>query len=256
MKFNNALALLSSAAACCLLLACSSNPDKAQPPLSSVTSATENSSANLTGNIPASVLPAGPVTANPYLQSKPSVAAATESSFRDATLAIQQKNWAQAETLLQSLALTNPKLSGVQLNLGIVYKARGDLDKASEAFSQAIKLNGKNLDAYNQLAVLKRESGKFTEAEALYQQALRVWPFHPESHKNLAILYELYLGKPNQALPHYLAYRQLLPAPDKQVDSWIADLQRRLNAGKSTDKKTAPDASVASEKNTSPSEEK
>jgi hypothetical protein len=46
----------------------------------------------------------------------------------------------------------------------------------------------------------------------------------------------LYLGKPEQALPHYQAYQQLLPAPDKQVDSWVADLQRRLNAAKASDK--------------------
>lgn len=186
-----------------------------------------------------SILPPGPVLPNPYLLTKPKVSDQVDANFRDAIAAIQQKNWSHAETVLQQLATANPTLSGVQLNLGLVYRGKGELDKAADAFNRAITINAKNVDAYTQLAVLKREAGDFAAAESLYQRALAVWPFYPEGHKNLAILYELYLGKPEQALPHYQAYQQLLPAPDKQVDSWIADLQRRLNGGKDAAKAPA-----------------
>jgi Flp pilus assembly protein TadD len=130
-------------------------------------------------------------------------------------------------------------LSGVYLNLGIVYRNKGDLEKAIAEFNLAITANMRNVDAYNQLAVLKRESGDFNGAETLYQKALSIWPFYPEGHKNIAILYDLYLGKPELALSHYQAYQQLLPAPDKQVDSWVADLQRRLAKGKTPEKAEA-----------------
>jgi Flp pilus assembly protein TadD len=160
-----------------------------------------------------------------------------EVNFQDAVNAIQQKNWARAETVLTSLAEKNPQLSGVHLNLGIVYKAKGDNEKAAAAFNRAITANSKNVEAYNHLAVLKREAGDFAAAEALYQKALMVWPFYPEGHKNIAILYDLYLAKPEQALPHYLAYQQLVPAPDKQLDSWIAELQRVLNRQQNQPKK-------------------
>jgi tetratricopeptide (TPR) repeat protein len=196
-------------------------------------------------SLPASAaLPAGPATPNPYLQNKQKFSAQVEADFREATAAMQQKNWSKASALLNNLAVKNPTLSGVHLNLGIVYAAQGDTEKAIAAFNNAINANSKNVDAYNQLAVLKRETGDFTGAEETYKKALIVWPFYPEGHKNIAILYDLYLGSPEQALPHYQAYQQLLPAPDKQVDSWLADLQRRLGGGKNakadTEKATTP----------------
>lgn len=227
MIFNKTLRTL----LCCLvastfIFGCSSNPEKDATD-------TEKSESNKQVDTAASALPAGPATPNPYLQTKPNVSSQVENNFRNATAAMQQKNWSQAETILQTLATSNPNLSGVHLNLGIVYRAKNDMAKAEEAFNRAITANSKNLDAYNQLALLKREAGEFSDAELLYQKALGVWRFHPETHKNIAILYELYLGKAELALPHYQAYQQLLPAPDKQVDSWVADLQRRVGGGKS-----------------------
>jgi len=185
------------------------------------------------------VLPAGPATPNPYLQNPQKFSEQVEINFRDAVSSMQQKNWDHAESVLLRLAEKNPKLSGVYLNLGIVYRNKGETEKAAEAFNRAINANIKNVDAYNQLAVLKREAGDFAAAETLYQKALAIWPFFPEGHKNIAILYDLYLGKPEQALPHYQAYQQLLPSPDKQVDSWLADLQRRLNKGNASEKTEA-----------------
>jgi len=183
-------------------------------------------------SVPSPVLPPGPVMSNPYLQNPQRFAESIEINFHAAVASMQQKNWSHAETVLKQLAEKNPRLSGVYVNLGIVYRHTGDAEKAASAFERAISANMKNVEAYNQLAVLKREAGDFKAAEELYKRALTIWPFYPEGHKNIAILYDLYTGKPEQALPHYQAYQQLLPAPDKQVDSWIADLQRRLNVGK------------------------
>ena len=244
MKFNKPLfAFLFSVS---LLSACGSAPEKSanSKPIEKAASTnseikagsgTENPAAAKV-EIPSSVLPAGPVTPNPYLQNPQKFSEQVEVNFRAAVVAMQQKNWDFAESTLKQLAEKNPKLSGIHLNLGIVYRNKGSTEKAAEAFNLAINANMKNVDAYNQLAVLKRESGEFSAAESLYQKALNIWPFYPDGHKNIAILYDLYLGKPAQALPHYQAYQQLLPAPDKQVDSWVADVQRRLNAGKANDK--------------------
>ncbi|MET0355828.1 MAG: tetratricopeptide repeat protein [Cellvibrio sp.] len=226
-----------------LLSACSSNPEKSADADKVVEKEAATNDAPVAAkpkaNIPSSVLPAGPATPNPYLQNPQKLSDQVQVSFYDAVAAMQQKKWDQAEVTLKQLAEKNPKLSGIYLNLGIVYRNKGDATKAAAEFNRAIIANPKNLDAYNQLAVLKRESGDFSAAENLYQKALAVWPFYPEGHKNIAILYDLYLSKPEQALPHYQAYQQLLEAPDKQVDSWVAELQRRLNAGKAPDKAEA-----------------
>jgi tetratricopeptide (TPR) repeat protein len=189
-------------------------------------------------------LPATPATPNPYLAQKPTLPASQWQLFNSAISAMNNKQWSQAEARLKQLLATNPNLSGAQLNLGNVYYALHDTEKAQTAYQNAIDLNKNNLDAYNQLAILKREDGKFTEAEKLYKDALAVWVFHPSSHKNLAILYELYMGKPELALPHYEAYLSL-NGDDKQALSWIADLQRRL--GVTPPKKAASEAAADAE---------
>ena len=225
------------------LQACGSNPEKpyakSEVTEKSTAVADDSSPTKPKTNVPSSVLPAGPVTPNPYLQNPPKLSEQVQIGFQNAVAAMQQKKWDEAEVALKQLAEKNPKLSGLYLNLGIVYRNKGMKDNAAEEFNRAITVNPKNLDAYNQLAVLKREAGDFAAAENLYQKALSVWPFYSDGHKNIAILYDLYLSKPEQALPHYLAYQHLLAAPDKQVDSWVAELERRLKAGKSSDKTEA-----------------
>lgn len=191
-----------------------------------------------------SILPAGPVTPNPYLQHKTTISGATAQQFTNATRAMRNKQWQQAETLLQQIVAQNKKLSGAWLNLGLVYRAEKEDKRAEQAFTDAINANHMNLDAYNQLAILQREQGRFNEAEANYRKALTVWPFHAESHRNIGILYDLYLGKNAEALAHFEAYQQLRGDGDKQVTGWIADLQRRL--GITPKPKVAP-ASAESE---------
>jgi len=200
-----------------LLAACSSSPEKKS-------SKKSRSNAVI---VEGSILPAGPVTPNPYLQDIPSVNKTISSQFASAQNAMRNQQWSQAENLLLQIISANDKLSGAHLNLANVYAAQKEKDKAETSYEMAISVNTKNLDAYNQFAIYKREQGDFVGAENLYKQALNVWPFHAASHKNIAILYDLYMGKAEQALPHYEAYFQLA-GDDKQAASWIADLQRRL----------------------------
>ena len=100
------------------------------------------------------------------------------------------------------------------------------------------------------LAILKREAGDFAAAEDNYKKAISIWPWHPDSHKNLAILYDLYLGKSEQALAHYEAYQTLAGDSDKNIKSWIADLQRRLGITPKPKAAPAPAAEIVSEPET------
>ena len=52
-----------------------------------------------------------------------------------------------------------------------------------------------------------------------------------ETHLNLAILYDLYMGKLPQALEHYQRYLELTSDEKSPVKGWVADLQRRMKAG-------------------------
>lgn len=204
-----------------------------------------------------SILPAGPATPNPYYQVAPKVSETVQVQFQAAVAAIEQKNWNTAETSLVSITNSNPNLSGAWLNLGVVYHVKGDLPKAKSALERAVKANSMNVDAYAYLALVEREQGDFSSAQNHLEKALSVWPFFADGHKNLAILFDLYMNQPEKALPHYLAYQQLLKernlSPEakqtetKQIDSWVADIQRRLNGGKKPEDKKAESSSEATQ---------
>jgi len=177
-----------------------------------------------------SALPEGPITANPYEANSASVPEPAQRQFRRALDAMESQRWDEAEVQLESMTEQYPQLSGPWVNLARVHAAQAQSERAQAALEQALAINPHNLDAYNHLALLKRESGDFERAEQLYREALAVWPFHGPSHRNLGILLDLYRGEGEQALLHYRAYQQLQEEPEREVTGWIMDLERRLNA--------------------------
>ena len=166
--------------------------------------------------------------ANPYLDGKPSIPAKAKEEFAKATVAMNAGQWGQAEGLLRLMTETYPQLSGPFVNLGISLYNLERVDEAETALKQAIVVNSTNMDAYTWLGYLYREQGRFSEAEQNYLAALEIWPHHSDSHRNLGILYDLYMGRFDEALKHYQMLQRILPEEDRQVKGWIMDLQRRL----------------------------
>jgi tetratricopeptide (TPR) repeat protein len=164
---------------------------------------------------------------NPYLLNRQSVPKRAQLGFDQALEEMRSQQWSRARSTLQLLTEDYPQLSGPWLNLGIVYLRLERLDEAAAAFRQAIAINGNNLEAYNQLASLRRSAGDFAAAESLYLEALAIWPQHAASHLNLGVLYDLYLGQFDKAAHHYEAYQSLQQEPDRRVAGWLLDMQRR-----------------------------
>jgi tetratricopeptide (TPR) repeat protein len=106
---------------------------------------------------------------------------------------------------------------------------QGRKTAAVDAWTQAVKLNPKDAVTANNLALLLQEEKHFSEAANVLETGLRYSPDVPQLHYNLAVISELYLLNLEQALAHYQAYRKLAGKDDKQVDGWIADLERRLD---------------------------
>lgn len=173
---------------------------------------------------------AGAVTLipNPYLAQQVKVPGTAQTAFREALVAMQSEDWAAAEKQLLGLSAAHPQLSGPQVNLGLVYWRQSKLKEAEAAFNQALTLNPLNNDAYVQFGLFLREQGRFAEAEKIYLKALEVWPHNLAAHRNLGILYDLYMGRFEAALEHYETVLKLSPEPNKEVEGWIADLKRRL----------------------------
>lgn len=210
----------------CLLLlgGCSAIAPIGQEPVAT-TQAAEKSAGEVTEVTPEAARPV-----NPYLQNRKAVPAAVEKRFASAIAAMDEEKWSQAEAILLELTVDYPQLSGAHLNLGICYRQLSKHDLAEDYFKQSIKANANNLEAYNWLALVKREQGEFKAAEQLYRQALAIWPDHAASHYNLGILCELYFGDLQRAHQHYMSYQKLQTEPNRRVAGWLKDLQRRIQA--------------------------
>jgi len=158
----------------------------------------------------------------------PEVRRANQAAFERAITAMQENRLGEAETLLRQITTDQPELSGPWINLGQVYVALGQPEDARAAFQEAIRANPRNCTAYNELAVLSRRYGDFAGAESLYQTCIELQPDFKDAYLNLGILYELYLGKLPEALQYYRAYQSMLDEPDRRVEGWVMDLERRL----------------------------
>ena len=104
----------------------------------------------------------------------------------------------------------------------------GDTAQAGQLFESMPLTDIRNAATLNHYAIFLREQWRIAEAKAIYLQALKIAPNDPLTHYNLAILYELYLGDLPQALAHFNIYQRTSETENKQVDGWIADLQRRI----------------------------
>ncbi len=179
------------------------------------------------GNARKAEAAASAASGDPYLRTQPEVPASAQRNFDAAVAAMRAQQWSSAEQQFKTLAAEHPTFSGPALNLALLAARAGNDADAERYFQQAIAANGNNLMALNQYAIWLREHGRFTDAEARYQQALALWPDHADSHLNLGILYDLYLGNSAEALTHYQRYLALIGDAQTPVRGWVVELQRR-----------------------------
>ncbi len=135
-----------------------------------------------------------------------------------------------AEAQLQALADAHPDYSGPLVNLALIRARRDELDSAAALLERAVTVCNQCAAAWNELGVLQRRQGRFSEAEQSYLKAIAADPAYGHAHFNLGVLYELYLQRPELALDQYTRFRELQvddPA-GADVDKWMVDLKRRV----------------------------
>ncbi|MBI4562922.1 MAG: tetratricopeptide repeat protein [Candidatus Rokubacteria bacterium] len=76
-------------------------------------------------------------------------------------------------------------------NLGVLLKETGRVDLAVEAFQRALALDPKYEKALNNLGVVRYLKGQYEEAISLFRQAILINPDNLESYTNLGIIYFL-----------------------------------------------------------------
>jgi tetratricopeptide (TPR) repeat protein len=155
-----------------------------------------------------------------------------QQQFDKAIALLKAGQVAQATQQLHKLADAYPTFTGPLINLGLIELKANRYEPASAYFKQALQRDSKSAAANNYLGVCYRYLGKFKEAEAAYQQALAADDSYAIAHLNLGVLYDLYLQKPELALPQYERYQALLTTPDTKVAGYIKEITGRLNADK------------------------
>ena len=166
---------------------------------------------------------AGKILAQPNFR----ISKKTATAYNTALKHMRAKNYDTAILEMHKVAKMDQRVSGPWVNIGMAHKELGAAERAKSAFEKAITINPNNPYALNQLAIMKREDGKFGEAEKLYKKALAAYPDYKNAHLNLAILCDVYLRKIGCALDHYQKYLNLSGGQDKQVIAWMSQLKKQ-----------------------------
>jgi tetratricopeptide (TPR) repeat protein len=158
----------------------------------------------------------------------PVIAPATEQQFAQAVQLLESGDFAGARPLLETLVASEPALAAPAVNLGMLHARERRWSEAEAALAEGIRRDPADAVALNELAVVQRENGRFKDAEATYRQALAADPAHLRTHRNFAVLLDLYLWRPAEALQHFEIYVSMSGTADRQVSGWIAELKRRV----------------------------
>lgn len=173
-----------------------------------------------TGSTAAKPKPVTPPTAT-----APDTQADPDTQFKAAMAALKAKDLATAKAGFAALAKDHPEFSGPLTNLAILeYKGKAR-DAAIADFNRAVSANQRNAIAYNWLGILYREAGNYPKAEQSYLKSLEQHADQPAVVLNLAILYDVYLQRPVDALARYRQYQQLAGGQDLKVAAWIRMLE-------------------------------
>jgi tetratricopeptide (TPR) repeat protein len=148
--------------------------------------------------------------------------------FQQAIALMKARKYAEAQAAFLALSNDFPDLSGPLTDLGILYAQNRQNHLAMASLARAIKANPDNAVAHNWLGTLHRESGEFISAEQAYRRAIAARPDYAPAYLNLAILYDVSLRRPREALSAYQEYQRRSGQEDLIVAAWIRDLEARL----------------------------
>ena len=166
-------------------------------------------------------------SADPYSTQKGRIDKQSIMQFIEINRLYQGGNLVDAEAAATNLTLSEPTLSGPFVVLGDIAVDKNDFASAELHYAKAIETNNKNINAYLKLALVQRQQGKYLPAQNTLVYALETWPDFPEAHKNIAIIYDLYLNHPIRAQRHLEAYQFLTDGKDAQAQQWLDEIQSR-----------------------------
>ena len=146
----------------------------------------------------------------------------------------------EAEKRFVAMLKDYPANAAAYVDLAIIYYQKYQLKEAEETFGKALKAYETSAVTYNYLGIIYRKTGRFEEAAKAYEKAVDLNQNYAYAYLNMGILHDLYLRDYAKAILAYKNYLKLVPAEEKQVNSWIADLNKRMKS----DKKKVDNAAI------------
>ncbi len=159
--------------------------------------------------------------------------------FQEALGLMKARQFDAAQAAFIALSRDYPTFSGPFTDLGILYAQGRQRELAVASLTRAVAANPENEVAHNWLGTLLRENGDFLRAEQSYRRAIAVRSSYAQAHLNLAILYDVALHRPRDALSSYRDYQRITGAQDLIVAAWIREIESRLQPAPSEPTKVA-----------------
>jgi tetratricopeptide (TPR) repeat protein len=168
---------------------------------------------------------------------KPPARASTE--FTRALTLMRGSDATQAILEMQVLTQSYPDLPGPYANLGILHRNANQLAESEAALAKATERAPWDAQTWSEYGLTLRQAGKFTEARAAYEHAVKANPSYAPAHRNLGVLLDLFLDDPVTAQAELETYKTLT-GEDKPVSGWLAELRAR-NKVRAPAPETAPE---------------
>ncbi|ADQ85584.1 class I SAM-dependent methyltransferase [Methylovorus sp. MP688] len=134
-------------------------------------------------------------------------------------IALQDGNMEKATQHFQKAIKINSKNPQFHSNLGLAWHEQGKLKEAEQCYKAAIALDARYLDAWYNLHALLIRSGDYLPACEALSNVLALNPHDQEARLMLAILLE-YAGKPNQSLRMEQMLDVTSPLMKARLDAW------------------------------------
>ncbi|MGQ0621214.1 MAG: tetratricopeptide repeat protein [Panacagrimonas sp.] len=162
--------------------------------------------------------------------------------FQEALRLMKERKFPEAQNAFIALSRDYPAFSGPLTDLGILYAQGEQHELALSSLSRAVKANPGNEVAHNWLGTLYRENGEPLRAEQSYRNAIAARPGYAQAHLNLAILYDVVLHRPREALVSYRDYQRFAGDNNLIVAAWIREIEGRLQTLESVQTTTVAEA--------------
>lgn len=115
---------------------------------------------------------------------------------------LQSLRWHDSQTLFLQTLRYYPDAVVARINLGLVYRESGLLDKAMEQFIFAEKLRPKNGLIQTNIGATYQKEGRTDDAIAAFKKAIELEPQKPDGYLSLGMAYEAQ-GKVDEAFALY-----------------------------------------------------